>query len=446
MAAASAGGSTGNSTCAAVEDYTQCKGIAYTTDDVFVGGGELQMFTFDEELEDRGYTQKVIEPTDKKYSFFLMREPESGSNRPEKMCVDIRQVVYDISEKHRQRYGFTGNTEKILYFKPDNLKKIIQKEITCLGSSKVLQSIASFRNTYLPSENESKKLVRIEFLKTFVLIFKLLINIHPAQTIISDNLESPLKQLYTQTSEYKRGVRESEGEITIDESRIYNPFCRSERKSTLSAGEISENDKVYRAYAEEQSMSEQSVIENLDAVINSIKGKCLYKFLETFFNEETKDLTFPEGTSEDKIFKQKIEHCYNFLKQLRSYNEQDNFIRYIQAIFGGTCMRNMAVNMIAIINFLNGIINTESDVIPELNLNYTGGAIPDKYKHCFDDLLGDPSHTSVVIVSALSSKYHEEFSRVGGGSAGGSQRKRRRMTRKRKMQKGVSRRQRRRRT
>ena len=430
MAAAASG------SCKQIDDFSQCTGIAYYPMSALMNMEPAVMYEVDEKTT---YEQIPLPEEDKKYTFLLLSEPDPTVSAPPKhICLDIRNVIDEIVEQKLTRYGMApiGAGWTISYFKSENLQIITEKERDCLGSRRVLDYIATIRENYLPTDNAEKYAVRSDFFKAFAVVVKLLLNVPPAQEIIKNNLMKPYDSLFTETTEYKKAPTKRFDETS---SLLYNPFCKKERKMTLSENEMKQNNNVYNAFLRRNNVmnllrssgatafSKTTVMDDLDQLINTIKANCLFKFIAVFFEEETKDMHFPSGTNEDSIFQQKIKHCYKFLRQIRSQNDQDNLIRYLDGIFGNVCIRSMGANMVFIMKFLNGLFNTGSIVIPEMNLGIEG-AIPAKYMDCFVGLGGELPESVTKILLSLTREYNKEIQgpvggAVGGGFAGASQRK-----------------------
>lgn len=337
-----------------------------------------------------------------KYSVTIVPRP-THTKTFAPLCLDIRQVVWEI-ENGYERYMLTGDPEthgEIPYYIKENLDILIEKERSCLHTTRIMDTLIKKRNEIYPVSDEKKAAERSDFLKALAMLIKVLIAVNPGQEIIANNLEPDFKELYRATAEYN-----------LAKSRTYtggtelwqNPFDMKERISIIR-DKIDEDEAQYTAfrishhpdytlnedelkaemdswkYGLEEGIIKPIYIENkkvreaLDLQINEIKVTCVKLFVNKTFDIEAKE----ETTLKEKAIK-----VFGLFDKLKYTNS--NILKLFQAMFGEVCIRNMGVNATKIMEHLNAIINSPEVIIPELDLHYVGD-IPESYKSCFVDVL-----------------------------------------------------------
>lgn len=295
---------------------------------------------------------------------------ETDFEKPLEVCLDIQNVLKDIMNGF-EAYNL-DERNKVYYFNPINLSRIIQKEQEFLKSRNVLDMLAVKRAELLSGDF----MLRVAFFQSLALLVKTLIAVNPGQYIIHTNLPADFANLYQQTNEY---IDARVRDFRVGEKLVYNPFDKEEREIILSPEEIGLDEIAYENYLAANPgrfSSVDMVRENLDLQINTIKSNILSKLVYKSFLLET--------SSESLSDSFKITHAYDFFKKLK-YGTF-SLIGQFQAIYGGVCIRNTGTNLVRLMNYLDAVINTEKNIIPELNL-LVNGDIPEIFKDCFTDVL-----------------------------------------------------------
>jgi len=331
-----------------------------------------------------------------------------------RFCIDIRNVVNEVeSGKHTYFLGSQGEGGEFLYYF-DNIvfDRLVEKERAVLETDRIFEKKQSYQELIYPSgaENARKRHNRKIIFIGLMLLIKVYTAMDIGSIIIAYNLSRPLREIYEQTTEYKKAQTKTV-EDAMGHASQYNPFDAQERNIALSAAERGSNNSVMdrafsarlaqennRIFALEDRIlnpafvplgiqRKEEIMNFLDQDINVIRAhstQCLFTKIVMLESEHIK--IEDDDSEEDKKTKmiEKIRITNEFLKLITS-NSGRTIISELSGIYGSTCMRNIGRNLVRIAEKMK----TWFPDIPELDLSrkITPKEIPKEIRSCFFNLL-----------------------------------------------------------
>lgn len=331
-----------------------------------------------------------------------------------RFCIDIRNAVDEV-ESGKQTYflgsGVLGG-EFLYYFDNIVFDRLVEKERTVLGTDRIFEKKQSYQELIYPSgaENARKRNNRRVIFIGLMLLIKVYTAMDIGSIIIAYNLSIPLREIYEQTTEYKKSQTKTVKDA-MGHTCQYNPFDAQERDSALSAEEKASNNSIMnRAFSSRLAKKDKRIFGLEDRILNPAavplgiqRKKEIMNFLDQDINTirahstqclftkivmlESEHIKIEEDDSEqDKKTKmrEKIRFTNEFLKLLTS-NSGRTIISELSGIYGSTCMRNIGRNLV---RFAEKIKTWFPDV-PELDLSrkIKPQEIPKEIRSCFFNLL-----------------------------------------------------------